>query len=61
MCSEVNAVEHHTDQYAVDYLVLRRGQAFTFKVKFDRKLNDDEKVTVILTTGRTPYPSKGII
>ena len=54
-------MEHHTDQYAVDYLVLRRGQAFTFKVKFDRKLNDDEKVTVILTTGRTPYPSKGII
>ena len=54
-----NSAAHHTDQYEVDYLVLRRGQSFKFTLKLARALTDEEKATIIVSTGRNPYPSKG--
>ena len=57
--AEKNSAAHHTDQYEVDYLVLRRGQSFKFTLKLARALTDEEKATIIVSTGRNPYPSKG--
>lgn len=34
--NESNKIEHHTDLYNSDYLVVRRGQEFQVKIKFNR-------------------------
>ena len=41
LLKEKNSEAHHTDQYEQDESVLRRGQEFSFTLKFDRKVNKD--------------------
>ena len=44
---ENNQTAHHTDEFEEDFVVVRRGQAFSLKLKFDRKVDKDQDVIVI--------------
>lgn len=58
MNQEQNADEHHTDQYECVFrkknpeLVVRRGQAFTVTINFDRDYNKEKNEIIFkFTTG----------
>jgi len=42
--NEKNRETHHTSEFEHDYLIVRRGQEFTFNLTFDRKVNKDADV-----------------
>lgn len=53
LCKEKNQELHHTDQYEQDDLVLRRGQEFTFTLKFDRNVKkESDLVTAKFAYGK---------
>ena len=48
-----NRESHHTDDFEVDDLIVRRGQSFTIGITFDR--NPDEEadiIAILMTTGK---------
>ncbi|XP_038126333.1 coagulation factor XIII A chain [Cyprinodon tularosa] len=55
-----NKIEHHTNLYQSDNLIVRRGQEFTVKITFNRpyKPNQD-KFAVEFVIGSSPQYSKG--
>jgi len=53
-----NKDAHHTSEYATSTLVLRRGQTFDLKMKFQRKFHAEaDKVTLELGVGMVPLES----
>ncbi|CAM2102156.1 protein-glutamine gamma-glutamyltransferase E [Caretta caretta] len=52
---EANASAHHTDKYSSRELIVRRGQAFTIILTFNRALQTGESLTFTAETG--PQPS----
>lgn len=44
---ENNCKAHHTDEYEQDDLIVRRGQPFSLKMKFDRNINKNQDIIVI--------------
>ncbi|XP_017276414.1 protein-glutamine gamma-glutamyltransferase K [Kryptolebias marmoratus] len=55
-----NRVEHHTDLYHGDELIIRRGQTFHMEMELNRPFNaDTEKMHLELKTGLLPKVSKG--
>ncbi|KAH3778779.1 protein-glutamine gamma-glutamyltransferase 4-like isoform X2 [Dreissena polymorpha] len=59
---EVNRSDHHTDEFEQEDLVLRRGQAFSFKLHFDRAVNKKSDILFIkFAYGSRPQESKGTI
>uniref|UniRef100_A0A674J3Q9 Transglutaminase N-terminal domain-containing protein n=1 Tax=Terrapene triunguis TaxID=2587831 RepID=A0A674J3Q9_9SAUR len=51
---EANANAHHTDKYSSTELIVRRGQAFTIILTFNRALQTGESLTFIAETGNAP-------
>ena len=54
LMTETNRKNHHTDDFEQDDLIIRRGQAFSLGITFDR--NPDEEADIIallITTGST--------
>ncbi|XP_064640314.1 protein-glutamine gamma-glutamyltransferase K-like isoform X2 [Lineus longissimus] len=57
--AESNRKAHHTDEYEVLNLVVRRGQAFEITVTYDRAINDaTDEIKFIFQTGDNPKVSK---
>lgn len=57
---EVNRQHHHTQLYATDALVVRRGQEFQVKITFDRAYKpDDDKLALEFVIGSSPQYNKG--
>ncbi|XP_047225173.1 protein-glutamine gamma-glutamyltransferase K [Girardinichthys multiradiatus] len=55
-----NRVEHHTDLYHGDKLIIRRGQTFQMEIEFNRPFSTDmDKMRLELKTGSLPIVSKG--
>lgn len=49
---ENNKIDHHTDLYQSNYLIVRRGQEFQVKITFDRTYNPaDDKFAVEFVIG----------
>lgn len=62
LMKEKNRESHHTDEFEQDDLIIRRGQAFSLEITFDR--NPDEEADIIalmITTGQRPQESKGTL
>ncbi|XP_037614205.1 coagulation factor XIII A chain [Sebastes umbrosus] len=58
--NESNKIEHHTELYNSDYLVVRRGQEFQVKIKFNRPYKPEtDKFAVEFVIGSNPQYSKG--
>ncbi|KAG7271902.1 hypothetical protein CRUP_038154, partial [Coryphaenoides rupestris] len=56
---ESNRVEHHTDLFNTNFLVVRRGQEFQLKITFNRPYNaDKDKFAVEFGIGPSPQFSK---
>ena len=48
-----NRESHHTDDFEVDDLLVRRGQSFSIGITFDRNPDAEEDVIALLmTTGK---------
>ncbi|XP_077993726.1 protein-glutamine gamma-glutamyltransferase K-like [Glandiceps talaboti] len=60
---EVNRRAHHTDEYELNNLIVRRGQSFDITVTFDRPYNEDnDKITLEMKMGEPPHRiSKGTL
>ncbi|XP_045194210.2 protein-glutamine gamma-glutamyltransferase 4-like [Mercenaria mercenaria] len=57
-----NQEAHHTNDFELDYLVVRRGQAFSFQMKFDRNVNKNQDLIVVkFAYGARPQESKGTL
>ncbi|MEQ2309953.1 hypothetical protein AMECASPLE_003872 [Ameca splendens] len=58
--NESNKIDHHTNLYHSDNLIVRRGQEFQVKITFNRpyKPNED-KIAVEFVIGSNPQYSKG--
>ncbi|XP_059200192.1 protein-glutamine gamma-glutamyltransferase K [Centropristis striata] len=55
-----NRLEHHTDLYQGDELIIRRGQTFQAELELNRPFNaDKDKMHLDLITGPQPLVSKG--
>ncbi|XP_028988413.1 protein-glutamine gamma-glutamyltransferase K isoform X2 [Betta splendens] len=55
-----NRLEHHTDQYHGDELIIRRGQTFQIELELNRPFNEEsDKLHLDLRTGPLPLVSKG--
>ncbi|XP_072219262.1 protein-glutamine gamma-glutamyltransferase K [Leuresthes tenuis] len=55
-----NRVEHHTDLFHGDELIIRRGQTFQIEMELSRPFNaDTDKMHMDLKTGSLPVVSKG--
>ncbi|KAJ7377337.1 hypothetical protein OS493_029696 [Desmophyllum pertusum] len=55
-----NRQAHKTDEYEIELLILRRGQAFDVTVTFNRDYNPDtDVITVQFVTGKNPQQNKG--
>jgi len=50
----VNAGTHHTDRYANTELTVRRGQAFTITLYFNRPKQTGESLAFVTEIGNTP-------
>lgn len=50
----VNASTHHTDRYANTELTVRRGQAFTITLYFNRPKQNGESLAFVTEIGNTP-------
>ncbi|XP_071951655.1 protein-glutamine gamma-glutamyltransferase K-like [Antedon mediterranea] len=60
MLLERNKREHHTSEYEIDELILRRGQSFTLEVEFDREFKPaQDNITIELRFGNRPRVSYG--
>jgi len=53
-----NSTAHHTNMYD-EHVVFRRAQSFKIKMTLTKSLSEDQSGSMIFSTGRTPYPSKG--
>ncbi|XP_070537091.1 protein-glutamine gamma-glutamyltransferase K-like [Ptychodera flava] len=58
-----NRLAHHTHEYEVQNLIIRRGQSFSIEVTFNRPYAEDvDKIIMELTVGEPPYTiSKGTL
>jgi len=57
-----NGEDHHTEDYELDDLVVRRGQGFKVHLKFDRAIDlDDDKIVMQFAFGNRPQESKGTL
>ena len=45
-----NRESHHTDDFEVDDLLVRRGQSFSIGITFDRNPDEEEDVIALLMT-----------
>lgn len=55
-----NRMEHHTDLYHGDELIIRRGQTFQMELELNRPYNaDTDKLHLDMRTGSLPMVSKG--
>ncbi|XP_020916594.1 coagulation factor XIII A chain [Exaiptasia diaphana] len=56
---EENRAGHHTDEYAMESLIIRRGQEFKVTLAFDRPFDlRKDQLTLQLTFGTRPQKSK---
>ncbi|KAJ7377341.1 hypothetical protein OS493_029700 [Desmophyllum pertusum] len=57
-----NREAHKTDDYEIQQLIVRRGQAFDVSVTFNRDYNPEDDIIVVqFVTGKRPQESKGSI
>ena len=55
LLKEKNRELHHTSDFEQDDLVIRRGQAFSLALNFDRNPHVEEDIiTLLITTGMSP-------
>ncbi|XP_063306716.1 protein-glutamine gamma-glutamyltransferase 4 isoform X1 [Pelobates fuscus] len=54
-----NAREHHTSEFDIPNLIVRRGQMFTLKIDFNRSLTENDRAMLQFTTGSQPVPKNG--
>ena len=55
LLKEKNRELHHTSDFEQDDLVIRRGQAFSVALNFDRNPHVEEDIiTLLITTGMCP-------
>lgn len=58
--NESNKIQHHTELYNSDFLVIRRGQEFQIKINFNRPYKPaTDKFAVEFVIGSSPQYSKG--
>ncbi|KAK7114916.1 protein-glutamine gamma-glutamyltransferase 4-like isoform X1 [Littorina saxatilis] len=58
----VNRSAHHTNNYEIPNLVLRRGQAFEMVITFERAFNvKEDSIILKFVTGSRPLQSKGSV
>lgn len=49
---EENRKKHHTDEYGIERLIIRRGQEFNVSVTFDRPFDvEQDKIILQFVTG----------
>ncbi|KAJ7377340.1 hypothetical protein OS493_029699 [Desmophyllum pertusum] len=54
-----NSEAHNTDQYEVEHLILKRGQAFDITVKFNRAYNPQtDFITLQFATDKNPHQNE---
>ncbi|XP_066485277.1 protein-glutamine gamma-glutamyltransferase 4 [Tiliqua scincoides] len=58
---EQNSHSHHTKDYNIPSLIVRRGQKFQLKVKFNREPKANDKITLRFSIGEKPMKSNGTL
>ncbi|XP_072206173.1 protein-glutamine gamma-glutamyltransferase 6-like [Excalfactoria chinensis] len=56
--SKLNKATHHTSDYNSTQMILRRGQAFTITLNFQRTVQPEDNFTFIASTGPSPEESQ---
>ncbi|XP_041375251.1 protein-glutamine gamma-glutamyltransferase K-like [Gigantopelta aegis] len=56
-----NQEAHHTSEYEIEDLVIRRGQGFDVSITFDRPNTDTDVIILQFSTGPRPQESKGTL
>ncbi|KAL5021108.1 hypothetical protein ScPMuIL_000263 [Solemya velum] len=60
--AEKNRDAHHTEEYEMEGLIVRRGQSFCLSITFDREINKDEDILILqFVFGARPQESKGSV
>lgn len=54
---EKNSIEHHTDSYVSEELIVRRGQPFKIQITFNRDVSKEDKLQFVIMTGPSPSES----
>ncbi|NXL32758.1 TGM4 glutamyltransferase, partial [Glaucidium brasilianum] len=56
-----NTLLHHTDEYNIENLVVRRGQPFLLQLSFSRELKAADKLSLRFGIGEKPMKTKGTL
>ncbi|XP_078508198.1 protein-glutamine gamma-glutamyltransferase 6-like isoform X2 [Lissotriton helveticus] len=54
---EENCLEHHTDSYVSEDLIVRRSQPFKIQLTFNRDVSKEDKLQFVVMTGPSPSES----
>lgn len=62
LCRSVNRDAHHTSEYEVPNLIVRRGQCFNINIDFNREFSaDQDDISLKFVTGSRPAQSRGSV
>ncbi|GFO27094.1 protein-glutamine gamma-glutamyltransferase k [Plakobranchus ocellatus] len=62
LCRSENREAHHTSEYEVPNLIVRRGQCFLINVEFSREfIADQDSISLKFVTGSRPAQSRGSV